>query len=369
VFSKDLSATQNSLVIATVLLAAAVADARPARPFYQATRALTMGDAYTAVGTDFEAVYYNPAGLARRTKPRLKLIDIEGNVSQSFASMASGGYTSFMSMQKILEKTAETPGQPYGVGMSFLPQFLVRNFSVGVLFRGQSEATYNATTDTTNMYSYADLGAYVHYGVALGGGIFKLGVGAKILNRAELDRDYTDAQVSTGNLRFLEQWQEGLGVGFDAGALLTLPVASLPTFGVAVQDVGNTQFKDRRLLFTSDAAPAGAPQKIPQVINAGYSMIFKQGRGVRSVIAIDYKDVTRVDGDVADHLHAGFELNYLNMLYLRAGVNQGRYWTAGLGLHLGGTGLEFGSYGENLADRGEARVSDRKYSIRYLLAF
>jgi len=346
------------------LFSAMSLHAAPQRPFYQATRALTMGDAYTAVGTDFEAVYYNPAGIARRTKPRMKFLDIEGNISQGFVSLFDGSLTKLLSIQKILADTKKSAGKPYGIGMALTPQFLVRNFSFGVIVRSQNEATYKSGDALTNLYSAADLGAYMHYGIALGGGIFKLGVGGKILNRAELDRDYTDAEIAGGGLSFTEQWKEGLGIGFDVGALLTLPVASLPTFGVTVHDVGNTLFQDKRIIFTSDTAPAGAPDKLEQKISAGYSMILKQGRGVRTVLAVDYKDITG-----AGTIHGGFEFNYGNMLYLRGGVNQGSYWTAGLGVHLGGMGLEFGTYGENVAPAGGARINDRKYTGRYVLSF
>lgn len=345
------------------------AEARPARPFYQASRALAMGDAYTAVGTDFEAVYYNPAGIAKRNRPKLKILDLETTVSQGFVSLFDGSLTKFLNMGEVLSDVADNPGKPYTLGVAVLPQFLIRNFSFGVLIRAQTEATYDANTTNTSMYSFADLGGYIHYGVALGGGVVKLGVGGKILNRAELERDYTAAQISAASLQFQNQWQEGLGLGWDAGVLLTLPVTSLPTLGVSVQDIGNTRFADKRIFFTSDAAPAGAPQTLEQKINTGYSMVFKHGRGSRSVVAFDLKDVSHMGTSYLDHFHAGWEFNYADRFYLRAGVNQGRYWTAGFGLSLGGLGLEFGSHGENIAPRGAARVADRKYVGRYVLAF
>ena len=45
------------------------------RSFYSASRALAMGDAFTAYGQGFESVYYNPAGVARRSTPKLKYFD------------------------------------------------------------------------------------------------------------------------------------------------------------------------------------------------------------------------------------------------------------------------------------------------------
>lgn len=356
-------------LIFLVLMITTHAYARPSRPFYQAGRALSMGDAYTAVGTGYEAVYYNPAGLAKRNRPKLKIVDIETTVSQGFISLFDGGILKFMNMANILNSVQENPGTPFGIGFALLPQFLVRNFSLGVLFRVQTEATVNAVSGDTNMYSFADLGSYLHYSVAFGGGIVKLGVGGKILNRAELDRTYTADEVAGGGFEFNSQWQEGLGIGWDVGALVTLPVQSLPTFGITVHDLGGTNFADRRLIFTGDTAPAGAPPALSQKINLGYSMIFKHQRDMRSVLAIDVKNVTQLSGGFQDHFHAGWEFSSNDSFYLRAGLNQGRYWTAGLGLDLESLGLEFGTYGENLAPKGATRISDRKYVARYVLSF
>ncbi len=344
--------------------------ARPNRPFYQAGRALAMGDAYTAVGTGWEAVYYNPAGLAKRNSPSFKFFDIETQVSKSFLSLFSGSYTKFLNMQQLLADVQSNPNTPYTIGMSLLPQFMVRNFSFGLLFRGQTEATYNSTTTDTNMYSFADLGMYTHYAVALAGGVIKLGVGGKVINRAELDRTYTAAEVSSGGLSFSNQWQEGWGYGVDAGALIVFPVTGLPTLGLSIQDIGHTDFYDKRLIFTGDSSPQGAPQKINQKVNAGFSTIVKHGRGIRSVLAVDVKGILGLNGtNYLDKLHAGWEMSVNKKLFLRAGVNQGRYWTAGFGISLGGLGLEFATYGENIADEGATRQADRKYIGRYVLSF
>ena len=209
----------------------------------------------------------------------------------------------------------------------------------------------------------------MHYGVALAGGVVRLGIGGKILDRAELDRTYTASQVSAGELSFGQQWEEGLGFGADVGALVTMPVEGLPTFGLAVQDAGTTSFKNQRILFTSDSAPAGSPPSLQQKVNTGLSMTFKQGRGTRTLLALDYKDVTRINGDYLDHLHLGFDINYSNAFHFRAGLNEGRYWTLGLAMEADGMSLELGTYGENLASQGATRVDDRKYLFRYVVAF
>src|SRR5438105_3337630 len=60
---------------------------------YQSNRALGMGDAFTAVANDYSAIFYNPAGLARRDEGQVNLsINIGG---------APGTYTFYKDMDAI----------------------------------------------------------------------------------------------------------------------------------------------------------------------------------------------------------------------------------------------------------------------------
>ena len=70
-----------------------------------------------------------------------------------------------------------------------------------------------------------------------------------------------------------------------------------------------------------------------------------------------------------DSLHAGWELKIKEILKIRAGINQGRYWTAGLGINVAGVIMEFATYGENITHDRSKRIDDRKYVGRYELQF
>lgn len=341
------------------------------RSFFQASRALAMGDAYTAVDLGFEAVYYNPAGVANRNKPQVKLADLELVGSQTLIGFVSSFSTKLFSLQKIIDEVAANPGRPYSVGFDYLPQFLVKNFSLGGVARTFTEAYVDAGTSNLNLYAYSDIALYAHFGVTLFGGMLKLGAGFKAIDRAEINRAYTPAEYTTSGISFTSQWKEGVGFGLDLGALLAFPAYGLPTIGLVVQDVGNTVLKDRRLIFSGDLGTPGQPPTLKQRVNVGFGMTLKHDRGVKTVLSVEEKDILKRSSlvDYVDRFHAGAELGFNDAFFLRGGVNQGRYWTAGLGFRLGGTGFEFATYGENISFTPGTRISDRKYVGRYVYTF
>jgi len=338
------------------------------RPFFQASRALAMGDAYSAYNAGFEAVYYNPAGVAKRHATKIKYVDLELTGSQAMYSYFKTAVSSFGTLAGIVENVTRNPGEVYAVGLSFLPQFIARNFSVGLLARTYSEALVDPTTTDLDLFAYSDMGVYMQYGVSLWGGIIKLGVGAKALNRAELQRTYTPEEYALG-LSFGSQWQEGIGYGFDAGLMATAPIAMLPTLALTVQDIGNTTFLDRRVIFTGASGRPGAPAAIQQRINVGAGIEIKHAPGLKSAFQLEIKDVVNVATEYLEHLHLGWEFEAHKSIYLRAGLNQGRYWTAGFGFSISGVGLEFATYGENLLVGTGQRRDTRKYVGRYVLSF
>jgi hypothetical protein len=358
----------RSLAIA-LSLAALPAWAARDRPFFQASRALAMGDAYTAHDVGFEAVYYNPAGVARPAAAQAKILDLEFVLSQGALSLFSQAFSGLAGMSQLAQNVTNNPGVNQALGFSLTPQFLIKNFSIGAVARTYADAYLASVGGDLNFYATTDLALYTNAGVSLFGGVLKLGVGGKALNRAEVNRAYTPAEYSSG-LSFGGQFQEGIGYGVDVGALLTYPSALMPALGVAVLDVGNTKLLDRRVLFTGSGGAPGAPNPLQQKINVGLSLNPKHGRGLKSSLAFEMKDVANTGGKEAlDRFHLGYELNLRSAFYLRAGLNQGRYWTAGLGIQGQFAALEFASYGENISFDSATRVDDRKYVVRYVFGF
>lgn len=355
---------------ATIGLMSVSAWAQRERPFFQASRALAMGDAYTAHDVGFEAVYYNPAGVARPASAQAKFVDIEFLMSQGAVSLFGSSFTSLAAMSKIVKNVTASPGNPQALGISFLPQFLVKNFSLGIVTRTYADAYVDTSNANLNFYATTDLALYADTGLSLFGGVLKIGVGAKALDRAEVNRAYTPDEYANG-LSFAHQFQEGVGYGIDAGLLATYPSELMPTLGIAVLDVGNTKLLDRRVLFTGAGNTPGAPPSLAQKVNVGISLNPKHGPGAKSTFSFELKDTLHVKsaGTAQERFHLGYELNLHNFMYVRAGLNQGRYWTAGLGLQGRFTALEFATYGENISLNPGGRQDDRKYVVRYVFGF
>lgn len=352
------------------MFAATTTHAARQRNFFSASRALAMGDAYTAYNVGYESIYYNPAGVAMRSEPKFKLFDLEATGSQALVLIFKDTFSNLLNFPGLTQSMAAHPDKPIVVGLSLLPQFIVKNFSVGLLLRGQSESTISSTTHDMDMYAFADIGGYIHYGAALFGGILKIGAGVKLLDRSEVDKVYTQAQYA-GGLQFPNQWNEGTAVGFDVGALVTLPTQFLPTFGLAVQDVGGTKFRANKVFLASASAPNQAPSTMSQKVNFGYAMKVRHGHEIASGFSFEMKDILAPVSTKSylDRFHAGWELNVKNSFYLRGGVNQGYYWTAGVGIGVGDVRLELASYGENISSVAGTRVSDRKWVGRYVAQF
>lgn len=340
------------------------------RSFFSAPRALAMGDAYTAYSQGFESVYYNPAGVARKGPTSVKYIDLELAASYSVYSYLSDNVLSFYNLSQLGTNMASRAGTLHGMSIGFTPQLLSKNFSIGMIFKSSWDAVVEPGTLDFNIFGTTDLAVYLHYGVSFFGGVVKLGVGGKVLDRAELDRTYTAAEYGAGGISFTTEWKEGIGYGLDAGVMATAPIAGLPTIGIALQDFANTELLDRRVLWTGTRGTAGAPPALEQKVNVGVSFTLKHAPGVKSVIAMDVKDVLHWSrGDWRDHSHAGWEIEFDRILRIRAGYMQGRYWTAGLGLRLAGFNLELNTWKENLLIYTGSTRELRYYVAKYTLAF
>lgn len=319
------------------------------------TRAQSMGNTGVASASDaVSAMFYNPAALARSKKVSAEFFSPQVEISTG----ALGRTDRHVSLEKAKAELQKKPAKTSSVGGSLYPNIHAQNFNFGVLMSGQGS-------------SYLD-GNTLHYrsrylvmptlGISIGllGGRWKLGFAARAIQLTANDRSAPVTQAGTG---YTIDADEGFGVGLDAGTLLTLPMAGLPTIGFVARNVGDTSFGGGGLVKVASGS-VNRPDKLKMTYDGGIAFFPKLGRKSTLTFAADYRDILNVtDTATMRRVNLGLEFSASDIFFFRAGVSRG-YWTAGLGLASRYGSLDLGSYGEELDAKGFRKKEDRRISIR-----
>ena len=332
--------------------------------FFRGVRQMGMGGAYTAVVNDETAVLSNPAGLGRLRDSTFTLIDPQ--VTGSFNDTNLVPITSAPhagSMQNLLSDLNKHPGQPFQGGLQFFPSFVTQNFGIGLY----GNYVVNAAVDKTGQnYTYRSLNDYaaaLGYSFRFFGGVLKLGVTTRLVNRTLVD---TTVPASSTGLNAGSLASGGLGVGSDVGLIVTAPVQLLPTFSVVVRDVGTTNYGLSKGFLASTST---RPPPTPQSIDFGLALFPILANHTRVSLTAEAHDILHMNSGAGtlSHLHVGGEYNFADFLFLRAGCNEG-YWTAGLEFATERIQLQVASYGEETGVIG-ARLVDRRWMLKAAMRF
>lgn len=360
---------------------------------YQTPRALGMGDAFVAVASDYSALFYNPAGLARRDKGQINAsIGVEGapgvaDFFKEFSDIASSNQTESQKQTAYLETIQRHYGDVYSFRTTLMEAAWVRpkwgvaliplDLSVEMAMHQLVGPTINATVyaDTTLGLGYADDVA------DFSNGRLSWGVTGKFVNRGFFSQAVSAIDLaSSTEIVSKEDLLEGYTVDADVGVLWTpeLPeegfwsVMSLakPTFGAVVRNIGETGFGQSLKLINKDAQN-GTPEKLYRVVDLGSRWEYPSvwifgGRGV-----LDIRDLNHPDFSWRKGLHLGFEFDWTVTSWwkghYRVGLNQG-FWTAGLSAELGVFNLDLVSYANDVGSR-NTPVESRLYALKMNLDF
>lgn len=334
--------------------------------FYTGVRMLGMGGTYVNSVNDETSILTNPAGLGKIRDYTVTIADPElhgGFTNTEIANVSN--FTNALSVQGLLDLLNQARGKNWHSKAQVFPSFVAPNFGIGVLAKYQYNASVNEAGTNFRLDYVNDWALALGYNFRMWGGILKVGVTGRLVNRTEIRRDIDPA--STG-LTVGALANEGMGIGADAGLILTAPVAALPALGVAVRDVGNTSYAFREGMFN---ATSGRPVDTEQTVDVALSFQPIIGNRVRTTIAFEYHGITtaivEAQEDVIKRSHVGAELNFADFAFLRAGANQG-YWTAGLEFATEKFQLQMASYGEEIGNP-SARKEDRRWVGKFAIRF
>ncbi len=275
--------------------------------------AFGMGKSVTAISNDINAIYWNPAGLAG-------LKDYQGALmhAEYFQGIANYDYAAF--------------AKP--INDSSTVAIAVIRFGVDdILNTTQLIQDGQINYDRVSLFSAADWAVNVAYAKKLSVKNLKIGVNAKVIHRK------------------IGGFANSIGFGFDAGLqfekknwLLGLMLRDITTTFNAwsfdnkklddildiYNNINNNILNDNNPDNDDEVIPTATPEKIELTkpkLQLGVARKFRIAKSFNLLTALDFNMRFAQTNDIISSSvvsmspAAGFQLDYLNMVYLRGGVN------------------------------------------------
>ncbi len=344
------------------------ANAQQVFEFYSGVRQNAMGGAYTATVNDETAVLLNPAGLGKIRDVTFTIADPEVTVGaetgKTFTSKNFSKAVSFKPQNILTEMNTRATTGPIHMKAQIFPSIILENFGFGLHYKQEHDSYTDAARTNYTIRYVNDFALALGYNFRLFGGIVKLGVGAKLIDRTEVD---TTVPIATTNLNVETFGAEGMGISAVTGIIITAPVQWLPAISAAVQDVGGTSFTISDGLF--NRVGDRRPKHVTQKVDAGFSLSPIVSKHIRMTLTGEMRDLTNLSRqpDKSRLIHAGGELNFADFFFLRGGMNQ-RYYTGGAEFATEQFQLQFATFGEEVGTY-PAKKEDRRYVFKFTMRY
>lgn len=318
----------------------------------KSVRGLAMGNAYTAVVKDRNALQYNPAALNRIEGYYYTIFDLNAGLNGEEALSTIQSLSGASDLSSTLDSLYDSR---LWIGYNGNTSVYMKNFGFMYFYDGSIDPYLsNQTFPTYDINYFADIGyaTGVSFSVA---DVFAMGVAFKKMDRTggNIPIGVETLQSVTGDDLTNEINQTGVGYAMDVGFLWYLPTGIPSRLSFVYKNLGNTSFQPT-------GTSTSAPNAIEQEMIVGWAMDI-DAPGITITPAIDYKHINRTDVPLAKKLHLGLEID-LPLITLRGGLNQG-YYTYGLGMGLGPLDIELASYGVELGAYA-GQWEDRRYMLQ-----
>jgi hypothetical protein len=303
---------------------------------YPGVRPTGMGNAFLAISDDNNAMWYNPAGLARVKGVHLSLIDTslavdsEDTFNRLNNAIFNGDYNNLIRPDRQFFR------------FNFRPTLLMQYFSFSIFSHATSFTKLSNLSNLNakiDLYSFNDIGAAVGFAVPMGP-YFSAGVTGRFFNRTGVDAYITGAQLlSSLGLPLAQPSQDqilgaayqqlsrmvgvGFGLAIDVGVMGTVPLPKgypKVTFAAVMDDVGKTTFRG----YNGIAAPA----RVDESLHLGSAVQYDFGKKGQINLAFDYRNLLQGYGGILRNACMGVEYRH-PYFSVRGGLSQG-YPTAGL---------------------------------------
>jgi hypothetical protein len=358
---------------------------------YISTRAMGMGNAFTAVADDYSAIFYNPAALARREDGNLHML-IRADAEVDYMDLIDDieGVDGSLSEDEKIDEYESILGKNYGEhyglrtptlgaiwarpgwGIAIIPA----DFStdIGINQNVGPRLNVNAYLDTTLAYSYARDTAWLPKSHRL-----SVGATAKLIHRVHVGQAIGAVDLANDSEVFdTADANEGLTLDLDIGFMYDPPLPDTgffsvinyfkPTFAFVIRNAIDHGFQ-WNFNFIDDNS--GQPPNLQRRFDFGSKWDVPDFWVFDPKVAVDIRDMGHTNWSFEKGLHFGAEM-YWTMYdwwkgHWAVGFNQG-YWTAGVGARLAWFQLDFATYGEEVGVDA-ANKESRRYRLELSLDF
>ncbi|MBI5192653.1 MAG: hypothetical protein HZA08_04315 [Nitrospirae bacterium] len=329
---------------------------------YKGIRPLGMGNAFTTVSDDENALFYNPAGLndvqgfggIEILNPTIELSQTGLDVSKDFKDINTDNVT------EVTDLLGKYIGKQFSLRTSVFPNIIFHNFGLGVLGQGSvSGEIRNRVNPNVAVDLKTDVGGVVGFAHGFWDQKLQAGIAIKFIQRNRFQQTYYAIDIADAKFDptadFNDNKKTGSGITGDIGLKFNPSLPLRPTLGAVLQNVGDLNLKD-----------AG---KLPHQLNVGISVhpdfwIF------RNTLALDMVDVTKnikEEKDTYKRIHMGAEIKLPYILSFRVGSNQG-YTTYGATVDLWLVKVAYAYYKEELGAYA-GQKEDARHVIQAAIGF
>jgi len=325
---------------------------------YKGMRSIGMGGTFTAVGSDPEALFYNPAGLydmGFQLAVLNPLIEVDQNLQSLAGDIQTAGNkgTEAERIDSLTDVISKNMGKPLHGRLSLFPHLAMKNYAVGVVGNGIFDARLH---NPLGSQGAVEVNSGYEYGPVAGGSFIlpvkglRMGIGAKYISSSWLDEGFTIRQIASENFKPMDSAINKTDFSLDVGFLYDIdtsiieilkPIEFLkPKAGLSILNITDLDFRE-----------SGKGRMIPMTANIGISVNPALFNLVDTLFLFDYQDITgkyEQDKSIWKRVHLGAELGLLSRrVFLRAGLNQG-YPSIGAELNIGILRLGYVYYTEEI---------------------
>ena len=333
---------------------------------YRSAAFLGRGDTGIATADDQDAIFYNPAGLAqgKGIYKKTVLLSPEVEISKATKDLARrlGSQNS-----DAVDTVRDNIGKPNHFGLSDFTGIVLRRAALGVVDASHIDLLAHKAPDQGGLEvldASADqtLGATFSLADGFLDNKLMLGATTKYLyrGRGRVSASIAEADKIQDELKDQSKFLAmGQGIGADLGLMYQGGGAINPSFGLTVNDAGDTHIKP--------TSATDLDLDVLQTVNVGVSIEPGTGFSKLKLLADIHDVLGRVIKNNRKKLHLGAELSVEDMLGATVGLNEG-YPTAGLYFDLYLVRVDLGMYTEEIGDRVGTRP-DSRYFMRIETGF